>query len=194
MPPSPHRPATRYVLAATWVGFTATALYLYFFRRELIQARLDDAFSYSFGIASLIYLLAGSARAFTLIPSTYLVLAGLPFFPPVPLLVLTLIGILISSAIIYWFSELVHIHELVQQGKHKPQYERLKGVMERHQLPIIIGWSFFPLAPTDLICYVCGILEVNFPKFLLGVALGEGTICAIYIFLGGQALRFLGWP
>jgi len=169
----------------------ATALYVYFFRRDLIQTRLDDAFSYSFGVASIVYLLIGSARAFTLIPSTYLVLAGIPFFPPVPLFILTLIGILVSSAIIYWFAESLHIHELVQRGRHKGQYERLRNVMERHELPIIVGWSFFPLAPTDLICYVCGVMEVNFPKFLLGVALGEGTICAIYIFLGGHLLQFL---
>jgi uncharacterized membrane protein YdjX (TVP38/TMEM64 family) len=64
-------------------------------------------------------------------------------------------------------------------------------LLQRHELPVIIGWSFFPLAPTDLICYVCGGLRVNFPKFLLGVLIGEGTICAIYIFLGGEALRWL---
>ena len=41
--------------------------------------------------------------------------------------------------------------------------------------PIIVGWSFM-LLPTDLICYVCGSLKINFPKFLFGVVLGEGTV------------------
>ena len=58
--------------------------------------------------------------------------------------------------------------------------------------PIIIGWSFFPLAPTDLICYVCGVLRVRFWKFLLGVTLGEGAISAIYIYGGDQILWWLG--
>ena len=58
--------------------------------------------------------------------------------------------------------------------------------MTRRELPIVIAWSFFPIAPTDLVCYVCGALKVDLKKCLLGVTIGEGAICAIYIFLGGQ--------
>ena len=183
--------ALRYAVATVWCLAVATALYLYLFRRDLLRHKLDSALSLSLGVAAIIYLLAGAARAFTLIPSTYLVLAGLPFLPPGLLLILTLIGILVSSAIIYWFAESLHVHQLVQRGKYRSQYDRVHDLMQRHELPIIIGWSFFPLAPTDIICYVSGVLEVNFPKFLLGVAIGEGTICAIYIFLGERALQWL---
>jgi uncharacterized membrane protein YdjX (TVP38/TMEM64 family) len=65
-------------------------------------------------------------------------------------------------------------------------------LINRYELPIIIAWSFFPLAPTDLICYVCGVPRVRFWKFLLGVTIGEGAICAIYIYGGDQILRWLG--
>lgn len=183
--------ALRYAVATVWCLAVATALYLYLFRRDLLRHKLDSALSLSLGVAAAIYLLAGAARAFTLIPSTYLVLAGLPFLPPGLLLILTIIGILVSSAIIYWFAESLQVHQLVQRGKYRRQYDRVHDLMQRHELPIIIGWSFFPLAPTDIICYVSGVLEVNFPKFLLGVAVGEGAICAIYIFLGDQALQWL---
>jgi uncharacterized membrane protein YdjX (TVP38/TMEM64 family) len=43
------------------------------------------------------------------------------------------------------------------------------------------------VAPTDLICYACGAMEIPFGRFMLGVLLGEGAICATYIF-AGQAL------
>jgi uncharacterized membrane protein YdjX (TVP38/TMEM64 family) len=43
-----------------------------------------------------------------------------------------------------------------------------------------------------LICYACGVLEVDFRKCVLGVGIGEGLICAIYIFLGDYALRSIG--
>jgi uncharacterized membrane protein YdjX (TVP38/TMEM64 family) len=181
----------RYVLAAIWIAIVAGSLFLYFFRRDVIQDELRNAFSVSLVLASLVYLLLGAVRAFTLIPSTYLVIAALPFLPPLLLFVLTLIGILISSAIIYLFSESLRLQERFEQGKHQARVTRLRAVLEKHELPIIIGWSFFPLAPTDLICYLCGVLRINFPKFLLGILLGEGTICAIYIFAGDSALRFL---
>lgn len=182
----------RWLLATIWFVLAGSALYLYFFRRDAIQRDLASAFSASMVTASAIYLALGAIRAFTLIPSTYLVIAALPFFPRAPLLVLTLAGILVSSAIIYWFAESLHLEELFERGKHKAQVDKLRVLLQRHELPVIVGWSFFPLAPTDLICYVCGGLRVNFPKFLLGVTLGEGTICAIYIFFGGEALRWLG--
>jgi uncharacterized membrane protein YdjX (TVP38/TMEM64 family) len=58
-------------------------------------------------------------------------------------------------------------------------------------MPIMIGWSFFPLLPTDVICYVCGALEIDYKKFLIGVAIGEGTICGMYIYLGGRVLSLV---
>ena len=61
----------------------------------------------------------------------------------------------------------------------------------RRELPIVIGWSFFPLAQTDLICYVYGSLRIDVRKLLAGILLGEGIICALYIFLGRQLLSFV---
>ena len=40
-----------------------------------------------------------------------------------------------------------------------------------------------------MLCYVCGSLKINFKKFLFGVMIGEGTVYAIYIFLGDCVLR-----
>jgi len=180
----------RYLRLSSWLLLLSVGLYLYFFRADFIRGGLRDAVSTSVLLGYGIYLFLGSIRGFTLIPSTHLVLLGIPFFRPVPLFILTIVGILISSASIYYFAESLHLDELFE-GRHKDRVEKVKGVMQRNQMPIIIGWSFFPLAPTDLICYVCGVLKVNFLRFTVGVLLGEGTICAIYIFLGDHLLEFL---
>jgi uncharacterized membrane protein YdjX (TVP38/TMEM64 family) len=184
------RAAVRLCLIALWLLLVTGTAYLYLFHRDVVQSQLRSAFSFSAIVGSLLYLFFACIRGFTLIPSTYLVLAALAFFPPLPLFVLTLAGILISSSSIYWFSESLHLHELFER-KHKYRVTQVKTVLEKNELPIIIGWSFFPLAPTDLICYVCGVLEVDFKKFLFGILVGEGTICAIYIFLGDYVLRWL---
>jgi uncharacterized membrane protein YdjX (TVP38/TMEM64 family) len=180
----------RFVFITLWIVVVVGALYLYFFRRDLVQRELEDALSVTSIAAAVVYLFLGSIRAFTLIPATFLVLAALPFFAPVPLFLLSLAGILISSASIYLFSEALHLDELFER-KHKHRVEKMKAVLQRNQVPIIIAWSFFPLTPTDLICYVCGVLKVNFKKFLLAVSIGEGTICAIYIFFGDYLKRML---
>jgi uncharacterized membrane protein YdjX (TVP38/TMEM64 family) len=180
----------RTLLGGAWMFLVGSVLYLFFFHRESIQGELASAYSLSALAATGVYLLFGCLRGFTLIPSTYLVLAGIPFFPAWPLLGLTLVGILASSSCIYLFAESLRLDEYFER-KHPAGVAKIKNILQKNQLPIIIGWSFFPLAPTDLICYACGVLEVDFKKFLFGVLLGEGTICGIYIFFGDQLLRWL---
>ena len=75
------------------------------------------------------------------------------------------------------------------EHKYPKQIRRLKELLQSYQLPIIIGWSFMLFLPTDLICYVCGTLKINYKKFLFGVVVGEGTVYGTYIFLGDWALR-----
>jgi uncharacterized membrane protein YdjX (TVP38/TMEM64 family) len=175
---------------ALWLALVTCAVYLYLFQRSFIQSQLQKAFYFSVLLGGAIYLLAGCLRGFTLIPSTYLVFVGIPIFPATPLFLLTITGILISSASIYWFSKSLRLDEYFE-WVHKQRVARVKVLLQKNELPVIIGWSFFPFAATDLICYVCGILEVDFWKFLFGILIGEGGICAIYIFFGDHILRFL---
>ncbi len=196
MPPASHsaraalRRRARGVLLALWVGTIGAAVYVLLFDRALLQGELRSAASTSMLAAAAVYLFFGCVRGFTLIPSTVLIVVAIPFFSPALLFGLTMLGILISAASIYWFSEALHVEELVTR-KHQRHVDRLKAALERYELPVIVGWSFFPLVPTDVICYVCGLLRVNFAKYLLGVGIGEGVICAIYIFLGDHAARLL---
>lgn len=91
---------------------------------------------------------------------------------------------------VYSFAEAVRFDRFFER-RYGPQIARLRALLARRELPIVILWSFFPLAPTDLVCYVCGTLKVDIRKCLLGVTVGEGAICAIYIALAGEAVRWL---
>ena len=159
--------------------------------RQFLESQLAQAGSWGPAALYAAYIAFGAVRGFTLVPSTTLVLAALPFMRPGPLLICTLIGIMVSSTSIYFFSAALRLDQKIAK-KHPEKIARLTDLLNRYELPIIIGWSFFPFAPTDLICYVCGALRVRFWKFLLGVTLGEGAICAIYIYGGDQILRWMG--
>ena len=102
---------------------------------------------------------------------------------------LTIPCIAISSSICYWFAEAIAHGRDRSSGSIRSQIRKLKDLLQRYQLPIIIGWSFFLLLPTDVLCYVCGSLKINYKKFLIGVIIGEGTVYAIYIFFGDWLLR-----
>jgi len=180
----------RRTVVVLWLGIVAAGLYLFVFHRAAVEGRLHEAFSAPVLVAYALYLILGAARGFTLLPATTLVVAALPFFRPWPLLGLTLLGILISSTSIYFFAEALHVDELIAR-RYDRRIARLKAALARHELPIIVGWSFFPLLPTDAIVYVCGTLRVGALKCLAGVMIGEGAICAVYIFGGGALLRGL---
>jgi len=180
----------RRVVVIAWLLLVAGAAFAALFHRDAVERAMGEALVGPLALAGLIYLVLGALRGFTLIPATYLVIPAVPFFPPVLLLGLTLAGILISSACIYRFSDAMRL-EAVFERRHPRRVAQLRAALARYELPIVIGWSFFPLAPTDLIVYVCGALRVDFKTCLLGVCIGEGAICAVYIFLGDYLLRLL---
>jgi uncharacterized membrane protein YdjX (TVP38/TMEM64 family) len=180
----------RSIVLALWLFLLAVAAYGYFFHREALARVFLDLSASPPAWAYAAYLAIGCLRGFTLVPATYLVLAGMLVLPPLPLFVLTLAGILVSSAAVYSFAEAMQFDRFFER-RYGPQVARLRALMARRELPIVIAWSFFPIAPTDLVCYVCGALKVDLKKCLVGVTIGEGAICAIYIFLGGQARAWL---
>ena len=184
--PQLHSKTVRYGLFALWLLIAAAALYLYFFKREAVQAEMRNALSASFWVA-VTSSCDGSLRAFTLVPATSPADRD-PVLRSMGLLAITIPCIAISSAICYLFAEALHMDELFER-KYPKQIGKLKDLLQKYQLAIIIAWSFMLFLPTDVLCYVCGSLKINFKKFLIGVVIGEGTVYAIYIFLGDYFLR-----
>ena len=180
----------RRLVIGLWLALAASVLFAYFFHREAMGAFLLSFSAAPPAWAYISYLVIGCVRGFTLVPATYLLLVGLLVLPPIPLFLLTLAGIVISSAAVYSFAERMQLGRYFERH-YAPQVARLRALVARHEFPIIVAWSFFPVAPTDVVCYVCGALRLDLTKCLLGVALGEGAICAIYVFLGAQALDWL---
>jgi uncharacterized membrane protein YdjX (TVP38/TMEM64 family) len=186
-----HAPLRR-LIVVMWLAATGAGVYGFVFHHDWLSRELQQATSWSSLAGSGLYLALGCLRAFALVPATALMLTAIPFFAPTRLFCLTLAGIAVASATIYALSDALHLEEVIA-GRHRPRMARLKAWLERHELPVIIAWSFFPLVPTDLICYVCGVLRVPFWTMLVGVVIGEGAICAAYIYFGDWGLRALGW-
>lgn len=180
-----------FLLAFLWILLLGGAMYVYFFHTDLVQHYFENMSRASMSLAYASMLLLGIVRGFTLIPVTYLIVLGLLFFPPLPLFLVIIAGILISSATVYYFFDLLDLSHLFESKYHK-EISRIRSALEKNELPIIIAWSAFPLLPTDLICYVCGTLKVDIKKLLLGVLIGEGLISGIYIFFGTRVFEYVG--
>lgn len=173
-----------------WVLFAAAFAFLYYRYSGSWGEEITGLAQSSALLAYTIYIVLGALRGFALIPVTNLVVLAIPIFPPWPLLGLTLVGIAISSAGIYAFAGSLGLATYFEL-KHARSTARARAALERHPTTIVTAWSFLPIVPTDLICYVCGVMRIHFGRFMFGVLVGEGAICAIYIF-AGQSLLDLG--
>lgn len=184
----------RFVFLGVWLATILLGLVTYFVYPQEFNAERIAGFLLRFqGEIWLVYLAMSAFRGFTLLPSTPLVLAGTLLFPgqPFGVLAVSIGGILISSTMIYFFSDLFGFSDFFE--RHKPELiHRLKAKLE-HPLGFIFValWAFFPLVPTDLVCYVAGATKMNFLKFIVAVFIGEIILCALYIFSGNYLMNFL---
>ncbi len=133
------------------------------------------------------YLLLLSLLGLTFIPSTPFAIAGVFLFDPTFAYLLNLVGIITSSTIVYHFAGFLGLREAFE-NRYPEKVARVRSALDRKELPIIVGWSFFPVVPTDLIIYVASTLKIPLWKCLLGVLIGEGALNAFYIFSVNAAL------
>jgi uncharacterized membrane protein YdjX (TVP38/TMEM64 family) len=180
------------MFATVWLAAASAAVYTYLAHRDRLHEILGRAVDRPPDAAVAVLILLGAVRAFTFVPVTVLVLAALPFVAPGPLLAATLAGIAASSSMIYGGARFLGLGRRFEI-RHGPALGRLRTALARYELPVVVAWSFAPLAPTDAVCYLCGVMRVRFLTFLIGVVAGEGTVCAIYVYGGDYLLRRLYW-
>ena len=132
---------TRKEIMVVWLMVIVGALYLYFFKNDLITAQFVKISVLPVFWLYLIYFTLGCLRGFILIPVTYFIIISLIFLPAWPAYILTMAGVMVSSTIIYYFSEYLSLGDYFK--RHYPAaITKLTFTLKKYELPIIIGWSF----------------------------------------------------
>ena len=143
--------------------------------------------------ALLAYLLLSLTRALLMIPCTPFVLAGGISFPDMPLLVMAIsyTGIVTGAYLIYSFPSFGSYGEYLE-GKYPDKVRFLKEKLHGpYAFWIVAAWSFFPLVPTDVICYVAGVVNMSFRKMIMAVVIGEIPLITLYVFVGIEIAELL---
>lgn len=189
----PKIPTLKKIIIAVWILFLVFCLGFFLTHRESFTPEGIVMFLNKFGgWVMCAYLLVSLLRGFTLVPSTPFVLAGTMLFPANPfwVLAISMTGIIFSSSMIYYFSEHLGFSEYLEE-KHPVKIAKIHDQLQKPTgLGFVFLWSFTPFLPTDAVCYVAGILRMNFVKFIVAMALGELVLCAIYIFFYSG---LIGW-
>ncbi|MEX0964078.1 MAG: VTT domain-containing protein [Pseudohongiellaceae bacterium] len=181
-------------LNTVWIAVVAVILALVvvfpdWLTRESISALLNQMGS----LALMAYLMMSLTRSMLLIPCTPFVLAGAITFPQWPFLVFTisLAGVVVGAILVYSFPSFGGYDRLLEE-KYPDKIASLKRRMQhKNAFWFVVGWSFFPLVPTDAVCYVAGIARMPLRKMLAALVLGELPLVAAYVFLGAEIGEWL---
>jgi len=190
---SPDTPSIRFDRLAqiAWFLSCLSLAVFFFLKPHLLDPEAIKQHISSYGAAAIyLYFLISVVRGFFLLPSTPLVLAGIAMYPDRPLLVIgiSMLGILFSATLLYFFSE-----KLGFSGYLKHRHPRLiKTTQERlagNKATLFVAlWSFFPLVPTDLICYAAGVIKMPFVRMITGLFIGEIALVSLYVYMGKGVL------
>ena len=179
----------RNALIVLWLIALGTILYSYTFQNELFQQQLQTFFAAGV-VGYLSYFLLCCLRGFTLLPATYLTTIGVLFFPPLPLFLLTMMGILFSALCIYHFSGSFHLYTFFEH-KHRKGIQKIRQGLNKNELLVVIFWNVLMIVPADLISYVCGVLKTDRNQFIIGTLIGQGIYSTVLIFGGSYLFKLL---
>jgi len=153
--------------------------YLFFPDNFSLSFMEETAESHPVAVLVLYYLIL-SLKGLIFIPGTPILLAGMLLFNPVEVFLINMAGIMTSSILVYYFSQYLEF-DVFFETKYNKYIHKIKANLIDKELPLIIGWSFFPLVPTDVIVYVVSTLRINVLRCLIGVFIGEAIMNSFYI-------------
>lgn len=139
------------------------------------------------------YIAISFLRGIFLFPSTPFVFAGAILFPEKLILVgiISILGILFSATLLYYFADAIGFGDYLSK-KYPKKIEKARIQLNKPQGKwLVAAWAWFPFVPTDIICYVAGLVQMRFSIMITGIFLGETILVSLYLYLGKDILSFL---
>lgn len=109
-----------------------------------------------------------------IIPGGVTTTAGVVMFGPVEGLLLNYIGVCLGSFIAFFLAKR-YGRQLVLKFVEKKQYDKYEAKLT-HNKKFEIFFAvciLLPFAPDDLLCYIVGLTELSYKKFILIILLGK---------------------
>ena len=177
-----------------WFLFIISWGVCYLYNPNILDPATIKSFLSEFrGTAFLLYFIVTIVRGLFLIPSTPFVIAGGLLFPDQLFLVLcvSMLGVMNSATMLYYFSDALGFSNYFEENYYK-ELEYVKSKLtDTKAFLFVIFWAFLPIVPTDLICYIGGIIKMPFRYVFGGVFIGELILDIGYVYLGASINNIL---
>lgn len=178
----------------TWLLLIVIGFISLLLRPDLFTAEAIKGYLHQFGAWILLaYILLTMVRGIFLFPSTPFVFAGALLFPEQLFLVgvISMLGILGSATLLYFFAQQMGFASYLEH-KYPKKLNQMKSLLNRpsgHWW--VAAWAWFPLVPTDIICYAAGLVQMRYSVMILGIFIGEVILVALYLYFGSDLCSVL---
>lgn len=170
-----------------WVLIILISAIYFFFNQHILDENSIKEFiskykTYGLGILLLLHVI----RGFLLFPAMPLIVMGGLLYPSSSFLVLiiSLVGIAISSSMIYFLSEELNFKDSFDQDSKI--YIKIKTLLSsKFGFLYILVWAFIPVVPTDLVSFIAGTMTINYWKYIAALMLGALILCVFTIYGSG---------
>lgn len=178
------------IIIYAWIILLLLVFIAYLYFPKIIN--LENFFNLISGnyiIAILIFSIFVILRGFTLISPLIVTMASLILFSPLEVFMINSLGIVVSSFLIYKVSDYLGFDDYIENN-YQRKVKKIRKSFEKKEIPIMIGWSFFPFFPTDILVYVAASLKVSLWKCLVGIFIGTALINFISIYLAERLIQY----
>ncbi len=175
------------MMRIVWLCLVVACIIIYLlYRKQLTKENIAAFLSLYQDRMLIIYFFICVLRGIMLIPATPFLFAGIFLFGSTPYLLFAVFmsSVLIVSAFIYYASGYVGVEAILAPMPERKVQAIKKRLQGPHIFWFILLWAFAPFTPTDLVCCVTRALRIKFIRLIIPLLIGEGVICAFYIFNG----------
>lgn len=173
----------------TWLGLIVLVLgYVFIFNPALLSVEyMATVLAPYRNYIGWIYLGLLIGRGFFMLPSTPFLFLGIFLFPGYRFFIVcaTTGSILLSAIFFYFFSERMGWHHYFNRKFPKKMGNIETQLKKPTAIWLVVFWAFFPIVPTDLVCYAAGMVRMPFRILLTGVFLGQFPLLLLYAYLSG---------
>lgn len=170
------------IIIYSWLAILGLFLVSYILFPETLRiSNIASIVNGHYALAIIAYLAILCIRGLLLIPPLPVALASSAFFSPFMVFLVNSFGIIISSFVVYRFSQFLSFDEYIE-SKYHHKIKKIRRKLRRKEVAIIFLWSFIPFFQTDLIVYLSATLKIPIWKCILAVFLGTTLINAIFIY------------
>lgn len=108
-----------------------------------------------------------------IIPGGISSLTGVLAFGPILGFIYNYIGLIIGSTIAYYLAKKYGLKIIKKLFKEKTINKYQKYIKENYFYRIFVIGIFFPILPDDLLCYIAGLSQITFKRFIAIILLGK---------------------